>query len=179
MDILGLIALAKSQKGRSASEVPYHTPGVKFIDYDGTVVRFVGREEVLQMKKLPDAPTHVGFTARGWNWTLTDIKSYMTKCPDAIMTVGQMYVPSDGKTHMILDVGPRLTVPIVIQQTISEGVTINWGDGSDEETIEGIGTVTTSHTYVSEGEYEITLEVADGCELSFGGTIDGINYNVF
>lgn len=159
-------------------DVP-NMPGVKFIDYDGTVVYFAGRGEVLHMKKLPDAPVHVDLTAQGWNWSLADIKTYMTKYPDAVMTVGQMYIPADGKTHMILDVGPRLTIPLMIQQTVSEGVTINWGDGSDEETIEGTGTVTTSHTYEAEGEYEITLEVADGCTLDFGGTVDETDCNVF
>lgn len=154
-------------------DVP-NMPGVKFIDYDGTVVYFAGREEVLHMKKLPDAPVHVDLTAQGWNWSLADIKTYMTKYPDAVMTVGQMYIPSDGKTHMLLDVGPRLTIPLMIQQTVSEGVIINWGDGSEEETIEGTGVVTTSHTYEAEGEYEITLEVADGCTLDFGDVINNV-----
>lgn len=159
-------------------DVP-NMPGVKFIDYDGTVVYFAGRDEVLHMKKLPDAPVHVDLTTQGWNWSLADIKAYMTKYHDAVMTVGQMYIPSDGKTHMILDVGPRLTIPLMIQQTVSEGITINWGDGSEEETIEGTGTVTTSHAYESEGEYEITFDVADGCTLDFGGTVDDTACNVF
>lgn len=153
--------------------------GVKFIDYDGTVIYFIPRNEILSMYELPPTVNHKALIAQGWNWSLEDIKTYMIKYSDARMTVGQMMLPADGKTHMILNVGPRLTIPLMIQQTVSEGITINWGDGSEEETIEGTGTVTTNHTYESEGEYEITLEVADGCTLGFGGTVNETACNVF
>ena len=161
----------------------YENSDIRFIDYDGKVVGGYTTEEFLQLNKMPKNPNHkndkIPLTAQGWNWSLADIKAYMTKYPDAVMTIGQMYIPTDGKTHMILDVGVRKTIPLMIQQTISEGVTINWGDGSVEETIEGTGTVTTSHTYEAEGEYEIALEVADGCTLDFGGTVDETACNVF
>ena len=161
----------------------YENSNVRFIDYDGKVVDGYSAEEFLQLNKMPKNPNHkndkIPLTAQGWNWSLADIKAYMTKYPDAVMTIGQMYIPTDGKTHMVLDVGPRLTIPLMIQQTVSEGVTINWGDGSEEETIEGTGTVTTSHTYEAEGEYDITLDVADGCTLDFGGTVNDTACNVF
>ena len=161
----------------------YEDSDIRFIDYDGKVVDGYTAEEFLQLNKMPKNPNHkndkIPLTAQGWNWSLADIKAYMTKYPDAVMTVGQMYIPSDGKTHMILDVGPRLTIPLMIQQTVSEGVTINWGDGSEEETIEGTGIVTISHTYEVEGEYDITLDVANGCVLDFGGTVNDTPRNVF
>lgn len=161
----------------------YEDSDVRFIDYDGKVVDGYSTEEFLQLNKMPKNPNHkndkIPLTAQGWNWSLADIKAYMTKYPDAVMTIGQMYIPTDGKTHMILDVGVRKTIPLMIQQTVSNGVTINWGDSSVEETIEGTGTVTTSHTYEDEGEYDITLDVTDGCVLDFGGTVDETACNVF
>ena len=156
----------------------YENSNVRFIDYDGKVVDGYSAEEFLQLNKMPKNPNHkndkIPLTAQGWNWSFEDAQAYVRKYGK--LNVGQMYIPSDGKTHMILDVGPRLTIPLMIQQTVSEGVTINWGDGSAEETIEGIGTVTASHTYEVEGEYDITLDVANGCTLDFG---DGANNNVF
>ena len=144
-------------------------PGVKFIDYDGRVVCRVSKKKALDMTKLPDNPDHTGLISQGWNWTLQDIKEYLTKYPEAIITVGQMYITDDGKTRLYIDVRGRRTVPLVFQQSISEAVTINWGDGSAEETIQGTGAVTASHTYAAEGEYLITLEVTDNeCALLLG-----------
>ena len=153
--------------GGSGSDAP--KAGAKFIDYDGTVLHYLSRVEALDLKSLPANPRHEGLTAQGWNWSLESIKSYLKKYPDATITVGQMYITDDGKTRIYLDVRTRLTIPLTFYQSISEAVTLNWGDGSDEETVSGTGTVTTSHTYSEEGKYLLTFEVTDDdCQLNFG-----------
>ena len=144
-------------------------PGVKFIDYDGTVVCYYSLRDALQLANLPDNPEHDGLVSQGWNWTLQDIKEYLTKYPEALVTVGQMYTTIDGKTRIYLDVRGRKTIPIVFSQTVSNAVTLNWDDGSEEETVSGTGVVTTSHTYPDEGEYVLSFDVTDPeCVLSFG-----------
>ena len=55
-----------------------------------------------------------------------------------------------------------------ISQTVENGVTIDWGDGSATETLAGTGNVNTTHTYTSIGDYVITLDPVDGCMLGFG-----------
>ena len=150
---------------------------VRFIGMNGDVIYGYSKDEFLALTELPPNPIVEGFTSQGWNWDFEDAQAYVTKYGK--LNVGQMYIPSDGKTHMILGVGVRKTIPLMIQQTVSEGVTINWGDGSEEETIEGTGTVTTYHTYETEGEYEITLDVTDECTLDFGGTVNETACNVF
>lgn len=104
--------------------------------------------------------------------------------------------PADGKTRLYITVPansmpglppPRNVVPLHIQQTVADGVTIDWGDGSGTETFSETGKIVTSHTYEKAGNYVISLDPQDGCELRLGtgdssycvlGQIDGIG-NVY
>ena len=95
---------------------------------------------------------------------------------------GEPEPPDDGKTRLYITVPansmpdrppPRNEVPLYIQQSVDNGVTIDWGDGSDPETLPGTGNVNTTHTYQQAGDYVISLDPADGCELGLGwGDID-------
>ncbi|HIY16030.1 MAG TPA: leucine-rich repeat domain-containing protein [Candidatus Intestinimonas stercorigallinarum] len=63
---------------------------------------------------------------------------------------------------------PRNQVPLYIQQSVANGVTIDWGDGSDPETLPGTRNVNTTHTYQTAGDFVITLDPAEGCTLGLG-----------
>ena len=81
-----------------------------------------------------------------------------------------MYITDNGATRLrirIATVG-RMTVPLYIGQTVANGVSIDWGDGSAAETLAGTGNVNTSHTYAETGDYVISLVPQEGCILSFG-----------
>ena len=145
------------------------TPGapgdITFYDYDGTIVTSWTLEELAEKTALPDYPSHDGLTCQGWNWSLADLKTANRK-----MNVGAMYITNDGATRLhirIATVG-RMTVPLYIGQTVANGVSIDWGDGSTAETLAGTGNVNTSHTYTEPGDYIISLMPQDGCTLSFG-----------
>ena len=138
---------------------------VTFIDYDGSVLYSYSLAEAQALTELPALPTHDGLVCQGWNWTLDAIKAL--NCP---VTVGTMYITDDGATRLhirIATVG-RMTVPLYIGQTVANGVSIDWGDGSAAETLAGTGNVNTSHTYAGPGDYIISLMPDDGCTLSFG-----------
>lgn len=138
---------------------------VVFWDYDGTIVSMITIEEAKALSELPTPPTHEGLTFQGWNFTLEEIHATTD-----VLDIGAIYVPSDGKTHVIIELTSTsyLEVPTYFSQTVSNGVTIDWGDGT-VETISGTGVVSKKHTYASIGEYEVTYEVADGCEMTMGG----------
>lgn len=145
------------------------TPGapgdIAFYDYDGTIVTSWTLAELATKTALPDYPSHDGLTCQGWNWSLADLKTTNRK-----MNVGAMYITDDGATRLhirIATVG-RMTVPLYIGQTVANGVSIDWGDGSAIETLERTGKVNTSHTYAEPGNYVISLMPDDGCTLSFG-----------
>ena len=138
---------------------------VNFYDYDGTLVASYTLAEAQALTSLPDGPTHDGLTFQGWNWSLEKIHALTRP-----MNVGAMYITDDGATRLhirIATVG-RMAVPLYIFQTVANGVTIDWGDGSAEETLVGTGNVNTTHTYAEPGDYVISLMPNDGCTLSFG-----------
>ena len=138
---------------------------VTFIDYDGSILYSYSLAEAQALTDLPTLPSHDGLVCQGWNWTLEAIKAL-----NRPVTVGAMYITDDGATRLhirIATVG-RMTVPLYIGQTVSNGVSIDWGDGSTTQTLSGTGNVNTSHTYAEPGDYVISLMPQDGCTLSFG-----------
>ena len=148
--------------GASTSSKPND---VTFIDYDGAILYSYSLEEAQALTELPTLPTHDGLVCQGWNWTLEAIKAL-----NRPVTVGAMYITDDGATRLhirIATVG-RMTVPLYIGQTVANGVSIDWGDGSAAKTLAGTGDVDTSHTYAEPGDYVISLMPQDGCKLSFG-----------
>ena len=96
---------------------------------------------------------------------------------------GEPEPPYDGKTRLYIHVPenakeglppPRADVPLYISQTVSGGVSIDWGDDSGPETISRTGNVNTTHHYAAGGDYVIALTVADGCELGLGWNSSGL-----
>ena len=135
---------------------------VNFYDYDGTLLHSYSASEIASMSQLPELPTREGLTCQGWNYTLDKIKSMTSdygKCD-----VGATYITDDGKTRLYIRIAAkgRMTVPLYFSQTSANGVTIDWGDGSAIQTLNGTGNVNRTHTYSNIGDYCITLKVTSG-----------------
>ncbi|HHV41478.1 MAG TPA: PKD domain-containing protein, partial [Clostridiaceae bacterium] len=158
----GLVHQEGKKSGGGTSVSP---KDINFYDYDGTIVASWTLVELTSATELPASPTHDGLTAQGWNWTLADLKT-----ENAPMNVGQMYITSDEKTHLTITIAEfgRMVVPLYFSQTVANGVTIDWGDGSQTQTLTGTGNRNTTHTYATPGTYDITLDVAEGCEMKLG-----------
>lgn len=91
--------------------------------------------------------------------------------------------PTDGKTHIWIHIDPdtpanRLTFPLYFGQSVANGVTVDWGDGSATETFAVTATYVHNHTYATGGDYEITLEVTDGT-LNLTGTSSSSGYAIY
>ena len=158
--------IAAIQTGGSGGGSSSASPNdVNFYDYDGTLVASYSLSEAQSLTALPDGPTHAGLTFQGWNYTLEKVKAFTHP-----MNVGAMYITDDGKTrlHIRIAAEGRMTVPLYFSQTVANGVTIDWGDGSATQTLAGAGNVNTTHTYASIGDYVITLDPVVGCTLGFG-----------
>lgn len=138
---------------------------VTFYDYDGSIVTSYTLAEAKKLNKLPKAPDHPGLTFQGWNWSLEKVKALTRP-----MNIGAMYITDDGKTKLNIRVRDkaRSNVPLYFSQTVANGVTIDWGDGSPAEILPGTGNVNTAHQYAAAGDYTISLAVAEGCTLGFG-----------
>ena len=141
---------------------------INFYDYDGKVVYSYTKEEFLGMADMPANPAHTRLSAQGWNWTLEAAQDYVEKYGSC--EIGQMYITDDGRTRLYIRIGrsEAYTVHLKFNQSADNGVTVNWGDGSAAETAETAGNVDMTHTYAAEGDYIITMAVADECSVRLG-----------
>lgn len=138
---------------------------VVFIDYDGTVLYSYTLAEMQALTELPPLPSHDGLICQEWNWTLADIKAM-----NRSVIVGATYTTDDGATRLHIRISAPLetTIPLYFNQSIANGITINWGDGSNTETVSGTGYVNTTHTYSKNGDYVISLLPTGNCTLGLG-----------
>lgn len=141
---------------------------VTFYDYDGTILYSYTAEEFLALTEMPPLPRQQGLICQEWNWSYEDAIDYVTEY--GVLDVGATYITDDGKTRLYIRIAAegRMDVPLNFQQTIANGVTIDWGDGSATETLSGTGKVNTTHHYNSIGDYMISLDVDEGCTLGLG-----------
>lgn len=155
------------QMGGSAPAQEPESKDVDFYDYDGTRLYSYTLAEAQALTELPPLPSREGLVCQGWNWTLDEIKAQNT-----VIDVGAFYVTDDGKTRLYikLDYPASLTVPLNINQSVSGGVVIDWGDGTAQETITGTGNVSTTHTYADTGDYVISLDVTSGTMMAGCGS---------
>lgn len=144
--------------------LPDPSKPVKFFDYDGILVYSYTPAEFAALTAMPDNPVHDGLTAQGWNWTLADAKSYVAEC--GRLVIGQNYITSDGKTRLYIHVD-RSTNALNLKFA-SGNLDIDWGDGSEHDTISAAATV--SHKYPdAEQDYTIVLTPAENTTWKFGG----------
>ena len=141
---------------------------VTFYDYDGTIRYSYTAEKFLALTEMPPLPTQQRLTCQGWNYDIADAKTYVSKYGK--LNIGATYITYDGKTRLYIRIAAegRMDVPLYFNQSVANGVVIDWGDGSVTQTFAVTGKVNTTHTYASIGDYCITLTVASGCTLSLG-----------
>lgn len=149
---------------------------VNYYDYDGTILYSYTASEALSLSEAPALPERSGLICQGWNVSLEAMQSYVSKYGKR--DVGATYITDDGKTRLYITIASegRMTVPLYIRQTVANGVTIDWGDGSATKTLAGTGVVNTIHAYTQPGDYVISLNPVEGCTLGLGN--GNPSYNV-
>jgi hypothetical protein len=138
-------------------------PQVRFLDYDGAVVKTYTAKEFATLTELPDNPTHTGLTSQGWNWSLADAKTYVAKYGS--LNIGQMYITSDGKTRIYISLPEGRTSPILqLYLNGNSELDIDWGDGSEHSTFTSTSAnyKNERHEYPASGDYVIGITVVSG-----------------
>lgn len=150
---------------KSMDKRPVVERDINFYDYEGTLLYSYDVSEIKNLKELPPLPYHEGLICQGWNWDYEDVIAL-----DYPMNIGAMYITDDGKTriHICIETMEYSTIPIHLYQSVSNGISIDWGDGSPIETLEGINGVSGSHKYSQVGEYVVTLEPLEECDMGLG-----------
>jgi len=130
---------------------------VNFYDYDGTRVYSYTASDFANLSAMPANPTHTGLTAQGWNWSLSDAKTYVADYGE--LDIGQLYVTDDNTTRVYFDI-PTDNFTIYFQM-YATSMTVDWGDGT---TYSGTGQ-NASHTY-SKGKHKMII--SSNSTISFG-----------
>ena len=135
---------------------------ILFVDYDGTPIYSYDLNELASLESLPTPPSHEGLVFERWNWTLADLIAN-----NAPMTVGPYYNTNDNctKIRFTIDDERYLSLTLDYNQTVANGVEVDWGDGSPTATSSQSGDYNRcriNHTYPALGTYTISLKVNDG-----------------
>lgn len=116
---------------------------VNFFRPDGKLLYSYTKEEVLAdgwtMPAQPDwtiewdvssGQTSIEMDKDGWNWSLAKV----LQCVNAqgVCNIAGDYTPTDGKTHMLVDVTDTLRpgFSLYYKQSVARGVIVDWGDGT-------------------------------------------------
>ena len=136
---------------------------VILIDFDGRILYSYTAAEFANLTELPTIPTlkYSFLQQDGWNWTLSDAKTYVAKYKELV--IGAQYNTTDSKDHMLIDIPYALTwtvgISIVNAGTGSGNtITVSWGDGSTDTVETGVGRNITkfyTHSYAQKGVYDI------------------------
>ena len=163
-------AISNINSGGSGKSVASND--VNFYDYDGTIVYSYSAADFANITSLPTNPdnTSDGLIAQGWNWTLSDAKTYVAAY--GRLDIGQMYVTTDGKTHVHIHLEQGRTSPM-LGVCPNGTVDVDWGDGTTHDTLTGTSTTTVqwtnNHNYATPGDYVIKLTVSEGGSMGFYG----------
>lgn len=112
---------------------------------------------------LPEVPEKEGYIGE-WNRTAEEIKSRLSNI--GYCEVGPVYTPIGEGTKFLANIteGYGLEVGVQLYSKYESGdtFTVDWGDGTETTSVTTTSTSSTTikHTYLSEGEYEITVNSA-------------------
>ncbi|MBQ2093771.1 MAG: hypothetical protein II190_04230, partial [Ruminococcus sp.] len=142
-------------------------------------------EEAAALTEMPEAPVIEGFTFQKWNWTLEKIKTWLQNHDEGELSVGGLYVTSDGHTRIYMTLREaelaHIAMPFCIQQ-MAGTVVIDWGDGSAPETITAAGIY--SHTWqVNQYPADVVIDIeyapSGPTKLVLGRAVGSTAYGLF
>ena len=163
-----------SSAGGGSANPTATAKAVNFRDYDGTILYSYTVEEAAALTELPPLPEHSGLVCQGWNWSLDGIKAM-----GRAVEVGAMYITDDGKTRIYIHLEDGRTSPM-LGCCPNGTVTVDWGDGTEPDTLTGTSTQTVkwtpTHEYGAAGDYVIKLTVDGSVALAGKGWRDNGSY---
>lgn len=153
--------------------IEYDRSSIDFYDYDGTLIKHCTLDDINRMQSLPTISSKGGMTSHGWNWSLEDIKTYLTSQDK--LSVGAVYGTTDGHTkiYMTLTDSTKMSMPFYIDTLVGGTLNIDWGDGTTS-TVTTSGTI--NHTWsISSFPQNVVIDI----EYTGNGYYRGNDYSFF
>lgn len=153
----------------------------------GGTTKYLPGQMAAAIRSITTGGASASYTPNSGSGRVQIAESHLTDIADAIrdkLGVDTLYLPSQlaaairsiaPGTELDFKLTSNLTQPIYFTQSVANGVTINWGDGSAAETVADLS-ATVSHTYASAGDYVVCMTAANGATWSPGATISGKDY---
>lgn len=141
---------------------------VNFYDCDGKRLYSYTKEEFQALEELPPLPARNLLDCQEWNYTLEAAKE-LSQIRD-VVEIGATYITSAGDTKIVVQIPKNdYQVRLNLNVNITNGVNIDWGDGSAFSTnTEKTGNLYWTHTYASLGTYIISITVDENCAIKLG-----------
>ena len=104
MDNFTIYALAHAGEG-GGEPITVKNPALRLMDWEGTVLKEYTAEQVASLTALPNPSslnTNVDrdlLSFQGYNWSVSDIKSWVTAHEGECLQVGAIYTTTDGQDH--------------------------------------------------------------------------------
>lgn len=147
--------------------------GVNYYDYNGDLLYVYTPQEFLALSAHPSQPTHAGLVADGWNWDLTDAQDFIENTCDCL-NIGAHYITDTGDTRVYFTIpedmdGELGQRGVYYRQSKANGLTIDWGDGTVEESNNVVNRDTQIyHTYTHSGKYVLKITPQEDCIYTLG-----------
>ena len=145
----------------NTSATPTVRKEVNYYDFDGTLLYAYTATEFSALTEHPAEPTHSGLTSLGWNWDLSNAKTFVNKY--GTLDLGMNYETDDNacRFYITLD-SAHLTQTFGVDRNGASGLTYDWGDGTTPTSVTGSGFQGISHTYAQAGSYVISVTFTSG-----------------
>ena len=120
MDNWEIYNYVKAKKGGSGGQ-SVTNPVLRLIDWEGTVLKEYSAEQVANLTTLPTPSSLRADVDRellvfqGYNWSVSDIKSWVNTHEGKCLTVGAIYTTTDGQDYNFWN-NPRLTTAVTISK---------------------------------------------------------------
>lgn len=109
-----LVTLFNNIKNDKEEEIDTGDKVVKLIDWEGTILKEYNRNEIEELVELPTPDTFTAYnnvdhellSFQEWNWSLADIKAWLTSNPGEKLNVVAIYTTTDSENHNFWD-SPR------------------------------------------------------------------------
>lgn len=183
--------LKAKKGGGEPAPVPPANPALRLMDWEGTVLKEYTAEQVASLTALPTPSslnTNVDrelLSFQGYNWALSDIKSWVTVHEGQCLTVGAIYTTTDGQDHNFWDYPRFDTANMASTQKRS---TTSIGNAAFQNCYalkninipDGVTTIGNSAFYNSRVLADVVIQGKPSLSNvnAFGGTYDGLRIYV-